>query len=226
MKRRGFTILEVLIGLSLLIVLVAGAYGLLLQLHTRQQEVARLAARNTIGTTIVDAVERAVLTCVADAGADGPGISLTDSTLRLVYRDLSPDLPPTDDAFSSRARLAVIHHTDTRTAEVTVTHGARAPTTTIANIERLRFRAHDGDDWIEEFDSRAAGRLPVAIEVAVWFAAPGAAPAVEDDDAADEPRAWREPDRLRVIAVFDCAAEEPSVIASDGDGAVEGGGTP
>ncbi len=226
MTRRAFTILEVLIGLSLLIVLVAGAYGLLLQLHTRQQEVARLAARNTIGTIIIDAAERAVLTCVADAGADGPGVSLTDSTLRIVYRDLSPDMPPTDDAFSTRARLAIIHHPDARTAEVTVTHGARAPTTTIANIERIRFRAHDGDDWLAEFDSRVAGRLPVAIEVAVWFATPGASMPAGDEDAADEPRAWREPDRLRVIAVFDCAAEEPSVIASGGDGAAEEGGTP
>ena len=160
--RRGFTILEVLIGLSLLIVLVAGAYGMLLQLHTRQQEIATISARNTIGTTIIDSVERAMLTCLADGGTDGAGVTVTDSTMRVVYREVSPDLPVSEGAFGARARLAIIHHADSRTLELTTTRGSRSATTTIANIERVRFRAHDGQDWTAEFDSRSAQRLPNA----------------------------------------------------------------
>lgn len=218
MTRRGFTILEVLIGLSLLIVLVAGAYGMLLQLHSRQQEIATLAARNTIGTTIIDSVERAMLTCVADGGADGAGVTVTDSTVRVVYREVSPDLPVSDGAFGGRARLAMIHHADRRTLEVTTTRGSRSSTTTIANIERVRFRAHDGEDWTSEFDSRAAKRLPSAVEVAVWFARPGGGTGIEKDAGESETREWREPDRLRVIAVFDSSADESiDAVAEEGD---------
>ena len=212
--RRGFTILEVLIGLSLLIVLVAGAYGMLLQLHTRQQEIATISARNTIGTTIIDSVERAMLTCLADGGTDGAGVTVTDSTMRVVYREVSPDLPVSEGAFGARARLAIIHHADSRTLELTTTRGSRSATTTIANIERVRFRAHDGQDWTAEFDSRSAQRLPNAVEVAIWFAPSNGGTTEESED--DEERAWREPDRLRVIAVFDSSADESeNVVASE-----------
>lgn len=221
MTRRGFTILEVIIGLSLLIVLVAGAYGILLQLHTRQREIVMLAAKNTTGTTIIDALERALLTCVADGGADGPGVSVTGSTIRVVYREVSPDLPVSDEAFAARSRLAMIHHPETRTLEVTITRGTRVSTTTLAGVERVRFRAHNGDDWVEEFDTRSAARLPSAVEVAVWFARPGAPATIGDEAEEDAPRAWREPDRLRVIAVFDSSADEPAdVVAGDDGGAV------
>ena len=151
-------------------------------------------------------------------GADGAGVTVTDSTLRVVYREVSPDLPVSDGAFGGRARLAMIHHADRRTLEVTTTRGARSSTTTIANIERVRFRAHDGEDWTSEFDSRAAKRLPSAVEVAVWFARPGGGTGVEEDAGASEMREWREPDRLRVIAVFDSSADESiDAVAEEGD---------
>lgn len=229
MSRRGFTILEVIIGLSLLIVLVAGAYGMLLQLHTRQREIARYATRNTVGTTIIDALERALLTCVADGGPDGPGVSLTGGTVRIVYRDISPDLPTTQDAFASRARLAIIHNNGSGAAEITVTHGGKTATTTIPGIERIRFRAHAGEGWTEEFDTRRAGRLPAAVEIAIWFSRPGgSAPASGAIEATpDEPRAWREPDRLRVIAVFDSSADESFGVGASSEPLAAGaGGSP
>lgn len=214
MRRIGFTILEVLVGLSLLIVLAAGAYGLLLQLHTRQQEIARISARNTAGAVLVDALERAVLTCVAESRRDGSGLVITGSTARVVYRDMTPDLPTTSDAFSTSSRLVIIHHPDSFSAEVTRTIGARTETTTLANIERVRFRAYDAGAWVDEFDARSVGHLPKAVEIGVWFQRRGGSSSEENDEAT----AWREPDRLRVIAVFDADADmdAASVAASDG----------
>ncbi len=92
----------------------------------------------------------------------------------------------------------------------------------------VRFRYHDGSGWRDSVDSLAADRLPVAVEVAVWFDPwPGIRPPSEPGDSAlrpqrltfgaadafDERAFAREsdlelfdeptPDRIRVIAVLD-----------------------
>ena len=33
----------------------------------------------------------------------------------------------------------------------------------------MRFRYYDGTRWLESFDSLQEGRLPIAVEVMVWF---------------------------------------------------------
>lgn len=51
-------------------------------------------------------------------------------------------------------------------------------------VSALRLRYFDGRSWRDSFDSKAAGDLPVAVEVALWFRRPGdppAAPAIEEE---------------------------------------------
>src|SRR5699024_8856954 len=50
------------------------------------------------------------------------------------------------------------------------------------------FRYFDGREWVEQFDSQSAGRLPAAVEVSLWF---------------EGPSEGRTPDRRRVITVPD-----------------------
>lgn len=99
-------------------------------------------------------------------------------------------------------------------------------------IERLRLRYFDGGEWLDSFNSVEADALPVAVEVAVWFAPLSRDRAVEpevgeewledeegvgvltEEDAFEEEfgefdgevedgRVYGEPDRLRVIVVPD-----------------------
>jgi hypothetical protein len=95
----------------------------------------------------------------------------------------------------------------------------------------VRFRYHDGRGWRDRYDSLSADRLPMAIEIAVWFDVPedseagGDEPFASDeldleqaDDAPeDDAREHRLPDRLRVIIVpgggVDGAGSEPEEMS-------------
>jgi hypothetical protein len=104
-----------------------------------------------------------------------------------------------------------------------------------ADVGRVRFRFFDEGQWRDSFNSRAAGRLPRAIEIAVWLGpldadasdatrvpalAPDAATdpdgappfGADDADPASDPDADDTPprpaDRLRVFAIPDAAAED------------------
>ncbi|MCA9298466.1 MAG: hypothetical protein KDA28_05330, partial [Phycisphaerales bacterium] len=48
-------------------------------------------------------------------------------------------------------------------------------------VERLRFRYFDGERWSDRFDSLSRSSLPVAVEVAIWFAPPGTTPPALDE---------------------------------------------
>jgi hypothetical protein len=59
----------------------------------------------------------------------------------------------------------------------------------------LRLRYYDGERWSASFDSGAAGALPVAVEVAVWFGPPG--PREEADEAGGGTEAAESPEKKR-----------------------------
>ena len=101
------------------------------------------------------------------------------------------------------------------------------------SVYKVRFRYHDGTSWLDTFDSRSYGRLPLAVEIAIWFEPwPGEEPVSQDEpddelggsdrltfDAIDtfDEREFAEqsdmdlysepkPDRIRVIVIPDAAA--------------------
>jgi len=39
----------------------------------------------------------------------------------------------------------------------------------VSRVRRLRFRYHGGRSWRSSFDTLGEGRLPAAVEVAIWF---------------------------------------------------------
>ena len=64
-------------------------------------------------------------------------------------------------------------------------------------MARVRFRYHDGTSWTASYDSLRTGRLPAAVEVAVWYDPwPG-------DDAPAPDAAGREPFDDRFGDAFD-----------------------
>lgn len=102
------------------------------------------------------------------------------------------------------------------------------------SIAKVRFRYHDGEAWRDDFDSLALNRLPVAVEVAVWFELPdelreSAEPPADEQaslDGAIAPRAdfgapdeesLPPPDRVRVIAIPGSAEPDSDEPSAAGD---------
>jgi hypothetical protein len=102
------------------------------------------------------------------------------------------------------------------------------------SIAKVRFRYHDGEAWRDDFDSLALNRLPVAVEVAVWFELPdelreSAQPPADEQaslDGAIAPRAdfgapdeesLPPPDRVRVIAIPGSAEPDSDEPSAAGD---------
>lgn len=226
MRRRAFTLFEVLAAIGLIGVL-AGALAIFVDdLATTGRVVARANERVRGCDALFAAVEGALQTAVADGGARGAGVSGTATTLR-VLSSRTEAAGGTARQISEHA-FAPLAVTELRDSAGTVSLGRAGLSTVLpASVARVRFRYHDGDGWVDGFDSLQAGALPRAVEVRVWFAgAPGDAgdegtnAGAGDADAAEpaEPPEISETseieedlppaDRVRVFAVPDSAGQE------------------
>ena len=96
-----------------------------------------------------------------------------------------------------------------------------ASSTLPASVRALHVRFLGEDGWTDSFDSLAAGALPRAVEVSIWFGAPVSDEAGASDAEASEPMPARAggdetaeslvdslgpPDRQRVFAVPDAGS--------------------
>lgn len=253
--KRAFSLLEVLLAIALIALLAGSVVGFVFQL-TDRRGVLLAHSRRLIGTdAMIEAIESDLFTCLAGDSRRGAGVKGDATSLRLLSRAVHlgmerseermkmDDLRSTEYRFDaatgavSAARASVLFPDDGR-------GGGRE--TILEGVERLRFRYHDGQGWRESFDSAAAGGLPEAIEIGVWFApaSAGVAGAEGEEDpgsldqiayleelgeplpgeaAVEEPglneEALRAPDRLRIVVVPD---------AGDGDSGAAGpeGGAP
>lgn len=224
MRRNAFTLVEVLVALGLVVALAAGMYGFVTSMRERQERIAEETRRSGGVSAFFDQLESDVLTCVAQDGKLGTGVRGNAESLTLVSRGVG---------ISSDAALADARVTEYRFAGDTISASRREAAGTALDqpfsggIGKVRFRYYDGTTWRDSFDSVQASGLPVAIEVAVWFAGPE--PAVKDapvparesaegsgptdfgpaesfepeplEDPADE--ATRAADRVRLIVVPD-----------------------
>lgn len=239
-RRRGFTLMEVLIAIALLLALFGAMFGFLLDILATRQHVLELTTKHRAASLLIDRVEADLLVCIVGDERHGSGVVGDSTSLRLLTRSSLAGAEG-DAAFSdlqqTEYRFDPISHqlsgSRTQPQQTADSHQ-------IANrIYKVRFRYHDGDAWQDRFDSAELGRLPLAIEVAVWFEPwPGEDWSELDDrftsngaeaaerltfdmgDTFDESewamRADRDlrddplPDRIRVIAVPD-AEEEGNV---------------
>ncbi len=226
--RRGFTLIEVLVAIGVLLVLSGTMLALTRSLVDARASLAQRLADHRAATATLEALEEAALVCEVRTTA-GAGIEGTATTLRLVGPML---VRPAAPAASRRLVATNLRH-DPATRTLTLARhplDAAAPESELSRrVERLELRYHDGTAWRTSFDSRAAGRLPRAIDVAIWFgeaiepdpdadpdapdavdpadapapAGPAANQAGFEDEIATVDEILREPDRRRVIAIPD-----------------------
>lgn len=242
----GFTLIEVLIAIALVGVLLSAMFGFLFDMFQSRAKALEHVRQQQAATAIINRLEEELLTCIAGGEAVGGGVRGDNSNFRVLFRgvaaglssqgleqvDVLGDLQLAEYRFDPDTLRVLGRRGSVR--DRIVNTSAFSPLEGI--VHKLRFRYHDGTNWQDSFDSLAAQRLPLAIEVAVWLRPlPGQSIAEEsaesepvdgategefggnfDDEASSlqsaaafEQLPW--PDRLRIIAIPDADDGSPRV---------------
>jgi len=214
---RAFTLLEVLLALSLLAGVAGAALGLLSNLTRRQEQIRAHSDRALGGGLLIDRLEQALGTSFAQDIGGEAGVRGDDHSIQVRHRGV---VGPAEQMTGDR-RSIELHWSDDGVVTGSFTgDGAGEANEPIAErVERFRLRYFHGARWRSSFDSVSAGELPSAIEVAIWFEHLGEgnrSPTAEEiadefgegmadlfDPQEEASPPIRLPDRLRVIVVPD-----------------------
>lgn len=163
-----------MLAISIVLVLAGVVYAFLFNLMNSRDRVVQFSDRSRVGVGMIETIERDLMTTLAGGSRFGPGLRGSATSLTLLSRNVT--LPIETDSQTvlgdlqgvrfewerSRGRL--------RASRWDVLSGENAMSEVISDdVEYLQFRYYDGRQWRGSFDSASAGRLPIAIEVAVWF---------------------------------------------------------
>ena len=210
MKRRrnarGFTLLEALIAVGMLMLLLGALAMFVEDLSRTRQFAARTAAQTRSADALFGVLETALQTAVVDGGALGSGVTGTDQSLRV----LSSRTDAGSGSVGELARSAFAPLSATTISEMSGTITvARGGTSSVlpATVRGMRVRYWSEGGWMDSFDSLSVGSLPSAVEVALWFGVSAAASGDED---------FGTPDRIRIIAVPDSAGGNTGSVVSEG----------
>jgi type II secretory pathway pseudopilin PulG len=237
-RRRGLTLLEILIAVALGIVLLGSVTTFAWsQLATRRQIMAAADARRTV-TLFIDRLEQDLITAVAGTADGTAGVSGDSTAITVLARGVAPQW--TDDPVTMIGdlhRLEASFNTSTgqlQLARSPMVNGD-GPSLMPGHFRDLSLRYFDGQSWRSSWDSVTEGRLPVAVEIAVWYGRPMTGdedeafaelfdqPASLDDleasfDEANEPFEIT-PDRRRVILIPDAGGDAIGTAEIRHDGA-------
>lgn len=224
-RQPGFTLIELLVGVGLFVLLALGMAAFSKDLARQRAILARVSEASRVGTVLIDGLERDLMMAVAGGGRLGSGVKGDAASIRILTCGVAVDA-----ASAGSDLLEVSYRWDEgsgtlRAAQRTVIGEAGSPVpdeVISSRVARLRFRYHTGMQWSDSYDTAEAGRLPAAVEVAIWFMGDGprAASPVPGPGAADEgldtlpserPELG-EPDRVRIIAVPDSAGESGGLL--------------
>lgn len=208
----GFTLIEVMLALSLVVLLAWGMFSVMTGLSARRDRLVQLAARQEQTGTFFDLVERDLLCSVAAGSSGEAGVAGTASDLRISARGMSQDVGGRQTAgaglytasyrFDAAAGQVLLSRNDAGGA-------GSGEEVVIEGVRRIGLRYYNGSEWVTEYDSVQAGGLPALIEVSVWFgeASSSASAATSGSGAAMDGPAEGLPDRVRQIAVPDAGRE-------------------
>jgi prepilin-type N-terminal cleavage/methylation domain-containing protein len=243
---RAFTLIEVLVAIALVLALVGTMFGFLYDMLSSRRRALTFADNHSAAATLLERLEADLMCGLVGDRVSGAGIEGDEARLSVLTRGVAAslaergaadptvfgDLQVAEYRFrQERKRLEARRQpAGDRNAEGT------AFSSLGGELYKVRFRYHDGAAWRESFDSLDAGRLPAAVEVAVWFDAPYAEQMMSqgvpgrteparsgrltfDDTGGFDERAYAElsdldleaelpPDRIRVIVIPDAGGEE------------------
>ena len=165
---RGFTLLEALIAVGMLMLLL-GALAMFVEDLTRTRQFsARTAAQTRSADALYSVLEAALQTAVVDGGPLGSGVTGTDRSVRVLSSRTDAGSGSVREL--ARAAFAALSATEIgeSSGNITVTRGG-ASSVLPATVRAMRVRYWVEGEWADSFDSLSAGSLPQAVEVALWF---------------------------------------------------------
>jgi len=211
---RGFTLLEALIAVGMLMLLLGALAMFVEDLSRTRQFTARTAAQTRSADALFGVLETALQTAVVDGGPLGAGVTGTDRSVRVLSSRTDAGSGSVREL--ARAAFAPLSATqiDESSGNITIARGG-ASSVLPATVRGMRVRYWTQGGWADSFDSLSAGSLPSAVEVAIWFGVPAAQSAAQaavqsvahstEQSAGDE---FGTPDRVRTIAVPDAAGAD------------------
>jgi prepilin-type N-terminal cleavage/methylation domain-containing protein len=179
MRRRGFSLLEVLVAIGLIVVLFGALFAFMFDTLSARTRALAHAGRQRAATTLIERAELDLMSCVVGDRTHGAGVEGDNTTLHILTRGVAAHLAargPDDPAvFGDLQRIEYRFEEGSGLIEARcLPAGARdAGDTPFAPmggpVSKVRFRYHDATRWRDTFDSLLEGALPVAVEIAVWF---------------------------------------------------------
>jgi len=176
--RRSFTLLEVLIAIGLSLALLSSVFTFYFNVLRIRRNVHEQGDVQRAATLLVDRLEGDLLTCTASHGSGEAGVRGDGTSLTIASRGVSTSLA--QRGLESPAVFGDLQVTtyrfNTESGRLTMRRQAGRETDDVADesllserIAKVRFRYYDGSQWRDQFNSRAANALPIAVEVAIWF---------------------------------------------------------
>ncbi len=163
--RRGFTLVEVLVGIAIGGALL-GALGVFtLNLTDTRARLAELTARVDSAEIVFSALDRALATAVVEDGSLGAGVSGNESALRVVRSAVG--LGGELEALFSETGVVEVRLAP-GAARLEIVRDGRAATLP-APVRAMRIRYLGERGWSDAFDSGESGVFPAGIEVSIWF---------------------------------------------------------
>jgi type II secretory pathway pseudopilin PulG len=179
MRRRAFSLLEVLIAIGLVIALFGAMFAFMFDTLTARRRALEHAGRQRAATTLIERAELDLMSCVVGDRVNGAGVEGDNTALRILTRGVAAHLAGrgSDDpaVFADLQQVEYRFEEDLGRIEARRLHaGVRgADDTSFAplggSVYKVRFRYHDSTMWRDSFDSLAQEALPIAVEIAVWF---------------------------------------------------------
>lgn len=227
MRRRAFSLVEMMVALLLVVMLAGAVYSFMWSVLDDRARLEKHAGREIGATRLFACIEDDLATCVARTDSGAAGIKGDASSISIAKRSVRLDATGAEalgDATQSEYRF------EATAGQVVARRDGGGYEPILTGVSRVRFRFRLGSEWVEQFDSVAAGGVPSAIEIALWFGEPEAtekpaavAPIGGDGEAGAEPEQPEEreasdellppPSRVTVIAIHDAGElEKPEVV--------------
>ncbi len=163
--RRGFTLIEVLVGIAIGGALLAALGVFTLNLTDTRARLAEMTARVDSAEVVFSALDRAIATAIVEDASLGAGVSGNESALRVVRSAVG--LGGEREALFAETGVVEVRLAPGAQRIEIVRDGRTAALPAPVRAMRIRYLGERG--WSDAFDSGEAGGFPAGIEVSIWF---------------------------------------------------------